>query len=299
MWSWNQSIQKYQRTSRAPMGECERRLWSLCSIYGTRLVCFVNDSSKSNECHCKTTWLCRTSSRCSICLHPNKFGGRSQIAQHSIVRVSRHMDTSSTTQGAQILVQHSRPSASLWTKFVWTPTCWPHEGKTVWGSSIGTWMGNGAELRIFVCSSETRTILVGIRGRHQHGWKEAKYDSNVEEIDETGSILENQRHFLTTCIWDALNVNANRTRILLNTSGKCSNHEFLLEQLINYQAVTDLAQKLSRGPTTWKVMRKSALEDLVTWRIYLQSGCAKSQLVAWMIIFQKEGTGKTVGELSI
>ena len=111
--------------------------------------------------------------------------------------------------------------------------------------------------------------------------RKAECGSHVEEVDESGSILENQHHFLTTCIWDALNVNANRTKILLNTSGKCSNHEFLLEQLVNYQAVTDLAQKLSRGPTTWKVMRKSALEDLVIWRIYLQSGCWKN---GWRII---------------
>ena len=41
-------------------------------------------------------------------------------------------------------------------------------------------MGNSAELRMFVCSSETRIVLVGIRGRHQHGWKEAKYGSHVE-----------------------------------------------------------------------------------------------------------------------
>ena len=124
-------------------------------------------------------------------------------------------------------------------------------------------MGNSPELRMFVCSSETRTILVGIRGRHQHDWKEAKYGSHVEEVDETGSILENQHHFVTTKTWDTLNVNVNRTRKLLTTKGKCSNHEFLLKQLINYQGGRDFAQKLSRGPTTWKVIRKSALKDIV------------------------------------
>ena len=42
--------------------------------------------------------------------------------------------------------------------------------------------------------------------------------------------LTNQLHFLITCIGDALNVNVNRTKLLKNT-GKCSNLEFLLEEL--------------------------------------------------------------------
>ena len=44
-------------------------------------------------------------------------------------------------------------------------------------------------------------------------------------------ILENQHHFLTTCIWDVLNVNVNQTRMWLRNAEKCSNHKSLLEQL--------------------------------------------------------------------
>ena len=33
-------------------------------------------------------------------------------------------------------------------------------------------------------SSKTRSILIGKRGRHENGWKEAEYDTHVEEIDE-------------------------------------------------------------------------------------------------------------------
>ena len=42
-------------------------------------------------------------------------------------------------------------------------------------------------------------------------------------------------HFatLTTYIWDALNVNANRTKSLLTNAETCSNHQFLLRQLKN------------------------------------------------------------------
>ena len=42
---------------------------------------------------------------------------------------------------------------------------------------------------------------------------------------------------------------------------ECSNHEFLLEQLKNCQGGRNLTQKLSRGHTAWKDMRKSALSE--------------------------------------
>ena len=43
--------------------------------------------------------------------------------------------------------------------------------------------------------------------------------------------LVNQHHFLTTYIWDALNVNAIRTKLLLTSTEKCSNHDSVLRQL--------------------------------------------------------------------
>ena len=58
--------------------------------------------------------------------------------------------------------------------------------------------------------------------------KKAEYGSHVEEIDEASWLIsENQHHFLATCIWDVVNVIANRTRILLRNEKRCSNHEFL------------------------------------------------------------------------
>ena len=75
-------------------------------------------------------------------------------------------------------------------------------------------------------------------------------------------IMVNQPHFLTTKIWDVLNVKANRTRIFFWVKQKrCSNHEFLQEQLKNYQCVRNFTQRRSHGPTTWKDMLKSASRD--------------------------------------
>ena len=67
-------------------------------------------------------------------------------------------------------------------------------------------------------------------------------------------ILENQHDVLTLHIWDALNVKINRANLCLTSAEKCSNHEFLLQQLKNCQGGKNLTQKLSRGPTTWKDM---------------------------------------------
>ena len=73
---------KYQKKKgRVVLRHCERRLWSLCSICRTRLVCVSNDSSKSDGYHCKTTRLCRTRSRRSIRLHPGKNGRRTKLLE--------------------------------------------------------------------------------------------------------------------------------------------------------------------------------------------------------------------------
>ena len=76
----------------------------------------------------------------------------------------RHLDTSPTTQVAEIMVKHWRSSASSWTKFVRSPTCGTLVVETVWGGSVGTWMGKRTELEMSICSSKTRIILIGKRG---------------------------------------------------------------------------------------------------------------------------------------
>ena len=60
-------------------------------------------------------------------------------------------------------------------------------------------MRTNAEFVMYVCSSKTKIILIGIRGWDENGWKKAEYGSHVH-------------HFLIMCIWDVLNANANRTK---------------------------------------------------------------------------------------
>ena len=116
-------ITEGQRQSRAPRCQCERRLWSLCSLYWTRLVCITNDGSRSHGCHGKTSRLWWTGSWRRISVQSGKDGGCSQIIQDSKVRMFRFMDTSSTTWMTQIMGIHWRSSGSSWTKHIRTPAC--------------------------------------------------------------------------------------------------------------------------------------------------------------------------------
>ena len=64
-----------------------------------------NDSSKSHGYHLQTAWLRRTSSRCTSCLYPGKNGRCSKIFENSQIGMSRHLDSSTTTQMAKIMIE--------------------------------------------------------------------------------------------------------------------------------------------------------------------------------------------------
>ena len=72
-------------------------------------------------------------------------------------------------------------------------------------------MGKSTELGMSVCSSETRIILVGKRGRHQNGWKQnmAPMWKKLMKLMDLGEPTS----FLDHYIWDVLNSNANGTRL--------------------------------------------------------------------------------------
>ena len=160
-----------------------------------RLICDTNDRRKSNRCHCWTTILWWTSSWRCISLHSGKIGGRSQIAHNSKVRMSRYMDTSSTTQMAQITGYHWRSSGSSRTKSVWSPTRRPSVGKTSQVSCVGAWMEKVPNWEcLFVHRKQELFLSVYVdkmAGKKQNVapmWKEVM--KNVDP-DEPTSFLDN------------------------------------------------------------------------------------------------------------
>ena len=68
----------------------------------------------------------------------------------------------------------------------------------------------------------------------------------------------NQHHFLTTYIWDALNVNASQMKSFLREKEKCS--------LISAGAFEKITRMGKTCPTTWKGMLKSAWNEIANWR---------------------------------
>ena len=102
---------KIQRSSCTPRRHCERWSWFLCSIYRTRII---NDSSKSHGYHIQTATMLGTSSgRKQYLLTPSKDGRCSQIIKNSQIGMSRHLDSSTTTQMASIMSSMEDPVVPL------------------------------------------------------------------------------------------------------------------------------------------------------------------------------------------
>ena len=103
---------KIQRSSCTPRRHCERLFWFSCSIYRTRIISISNDGSISHGYHIQTARMRRTSSGRSTCVYPGKNGRCFKSIENSKIGMSRHLDSSTTTQMARIMVQYGRPSRS-------------------------------------------------------------------------------------------------------------------------------------------------------------------------------------------
>ena len=71
-------------------------------------------------------------------------------------------------------------------------------------------------------------------------------------------ILTKPHDFLIMCTWDALSVNVNRMKQLLDNMRRCLNHVFLLVQQKNYRDGKNLTHKPWRGLTTWNCQIKES-----------------------------------------
>ena len=56
-----------------------------------------------------------------------------------------------------------------------------------------------------------RTVVIRVRGRHQHGWEKAQNGRHVEEDEETLLIWRNPLRVWIKCTWAVLHANAKRT----------------------------------------------------------------------------------------
>ena len=148
------------RSSCTPRRHCERWFWILCSIHWTRVISISNYGSKSHGYHIQTARVLRTSSWRSICLYPGENGRCSKIIENSQIGMSRHLDSSTTTQTAKIMVQYGRASRSSWAKSVRSSFGRTVIGKTIRESSIRIRLGEGFQLGMLIHTSWKRVTLI-------------------------------------------------------------------------------------------------------------------------------------------
>ena len=109
-----------------------------------------------------------------------KNGRCSQIIENSQIGVSGHMDTSTTTQMAQIMVQYRRPSRSSRKESLRSSY-----GRTIMGRQCEKFiLEHGWEqsfkLGMFICQPSKRTILVCVCGRYKTSRQDRKPRTDLE-----------------------------------------------------------------------------------------------------------------------
>ena len=150
---------KIQRSSCTPKWYCKRWYWILCSILWTRVISITNDSSKSHGYHLQIARVRKTSSGCNISFRPDKNGRCSQIIENSQIGMSRHLDSTTTTQMAKITVQYRRSSRSSWAKSVWLVMA-----KAIWENPIEVRLGEGFQLGMLIRTPWKRIFLICVDG---------------------------------------------------------------------------------------------------------------------------------------
>ena len=109
-----------------------------------------------------------------------KNGTCSQSIENSQIGVSRHLDSSTTTQMAKIMVQCGRPSRSSWAKSLWSSSGRTVIGKAIWENPFEARLGEGFQLGMLIRTPWKRVVLICVCGSHKIGWKETKHWSDVE-----------------------------------------------------------------------------------------------------------------------
>ena len=192
--------------------------------------------------------------------------------------MSRHLDSSTTTQMTKIMVQYGRPSCSSWTKSVWSSFGRTIMGKAISESSIETWMGENFKLGMSLCSSWKGLFL----SVHVDGIKLAGKKQNIDpmwtllnkEVDlgEPTSFLD---HVYLGC-----------------TQRQCETSKDIVD---NYRTMFE--SPISGGGSgkitipskfsyflhclmTWLVMQRSVWNDIVSWQTRRHNNSTKYLLHA-------------------
>ena len=103
-----------------------------------------------------------------------------KLLKNSKIGVSRHLDSSTTTQMAKIMVQYGRSSRSSWKEFVRSSFGRTILGKAIWENPIETWLGEIPNWECLFVHREKGLFLSVYVDDIKIGWKETKSWSDVE-----------------------------------------------------------------------------------------------------------------------
>ena len=132
-------FEKIQRTSCTSWRRCERWLLLVCSVYRARIFRVTHDRAahdrrQVSDCHFQTSRMHRTSSWCTIGLHPRKNGRRAKVVGITNVRTSSDLDPSAQNPPSKIMGHFSRSRGASRKKRVRTPLSRIAVGRTIWES---------------------------------------------------------------------------------------------------------------------------------------------------------------------
>ena len=187
--------------------------------------------------------------------------------------MSRHLDSSTTTQMAKIMVHYGRPSPFFLSEVcVWSSFGKTVMGEAIWENPIEVWLGEGFQLRMLIRTPWKRVILICVCGWHQIGWKET-----------------------TRCsMWKVLNKEVDLgepTSFLgLGNLGCTQRHCEISKDIVdNYRAMfTMKIFVFLRGPTIWKVMPRNVWNDIVSWLTRRRNNSTRYLLPASMTTTSKK-----------
>ena len=98
--------------------------------------------------------------------------------------MSRHLDSSTSTRVARIMVQYGRPSRSFWAKSGWSSSGRTIMGKAIWEHPLEVRLGEGFHLAMLIRTPWKKVILIFVCGWRKIGWKETKHWSDVESTPQ-------------------------------------------------------------------------------------------------------------------
>ena len=207
-----------------------------------------------------------------------------KLFKNSQIGMSRHLDSSTTTQMAKIMVQYGRSSRFSWTKSVWSSFGRIVMGKAIWKIPIETWLGKIPNWECLFVHREKGLFLsvyvddIKLAGKKQNIHPMWKVLDKQVDLGEPTSFLDHE--------------NLGCTQRQCETSKDIvDNYRTMFESRISAGATKNYhTRKICvslHGIMTWKVMSRNVWNDIVSWQTRRLNNSTKHQLHALITIISQ------------